>query len=164
MGQGGLFVRGLIFFRLYCVFISVLSGVVLFILCAANVISLSGTSSDIILVLPPIYLSYILASVDLYIKKNTLVKSNMLNLYRFLENLKPEYIHKPKNARIDIYNSLLDWSHDFKSYKKEMRGVSSILLKIFTWSPPLYHQQLEEINIVQDKIKYALTLTNVGVV
>jgi len=127
------------------------------ILIAKGIIILEENTANFTLLIIPFYLNYAFSTWDLFFKKTMIVESNKKGMREFLVFLKDKI--SISNSQDYIEKILIRLREQLKDYRKEMLWWR-VLSRIITWSPPLYHQCLEETNFVEDKIKYALDVVD----
>jgi len=131
--------------------------VVIAVLNASRIIIMDENTANLLFLMISFYLKYAFSTWDLFFKKTMIVESNKKVTREFLVFLK----YKISNSKSQDYieKILIRLREQLKDYRKEMSWCR-VLSSIITWSPPLYHQCLEETNFVEDKIKYALDVVD----
>ena len=110
---------------------------------------------DFVYILIPIYVTYLLYILDKFRVKIRMVDSNMSQLVYFLSGYEAKVIASI-NTNKTTKSLLKKTEEQFKKYIKEM-NIWRVILNLVFCLPPKYHQCLEEINFIEDKLKYTIS-------
>ena len=110
---------------------------------------------DFVYILVPIYVTYLLYILDKFRIKIRMVDSNMSQLVYFLSGYEAKVIASI-NTNKTTKSLLKKTEEQFKKYIKEM-NIWRVILNLVFCLPPKYHQCLEEINFIEDKLKYTIS-------
>jgi hypothetical protein len=128
--------------------------ITMIVLTTKKIIIIDSGSLNWILLFIPIHINYIFATWDLYFKKVRIVDANMRSLDMFYTSFNKTIANEEaKKYILDVSERL---GEEYKAYEKELH-LWLIIPRILTWSPPKYHQLLEEIDMVEEKLKYAIS-------
>jgi hypothetical protein len=120
----------------------------IFAIIVSNKLEKNKNSLDTTLVIFTIYLNYIISTIDLYVKKITSIKKNLIVFKNFLKThitIKNECIKE----LLEIFNN------EMIDFDKEIQFLS-ILYKVISFDPPKCHPLLEDITPFKDDLKYAM--------
>lgn len=112
------------------------------------------SSLDTLLIIVPIYVNYIITTVNLYLRNINSIKKNLI-IFKIFLNTHPKIKDGAKEDSCCIKELLELFLHELIEFEKEIKPFN-IAYTISCFNPPKCHPLIEDITSFKDDLKYSL--------